>query len=78
MEGKVTVRALIKIKSIAAEHFTVLADEATDQQLSLVLSFVDGDFNIREDFIALFVCLKCASIIIIINNSYKALFFNQS
>ena len=83
MEGKVTARALTKTKSIAAKHFTVLADEVTDLQLFLVFSFVDGDINIREDFIAyfvcLFVCLKCASIVImIINNSYKALFFNQS
>ena len=57
MEGKVTARALTKTKSIAAKHFTVLADEVTDQQLSFVFSFVDGDINIREDFIACFVCL---------------------
>ena len=56
-EGKVTARALTKTRSIAAKHFTVLADEVTDQQLSLVFSFVDGDINIREDFIACFVCL---------------------
>jgi len=39
----------------AAKFFTILADEVTDcsnlEQVSIVIRFVDGDKNIREDFL---------------------------
>ena len=43
-----------------AQYFSILADEATDssnkEQLPLVIRFVDGGNNIREEFVGFFEC----------------------
>ena len=43
-----------------AGYFSIIGDEATDssnnEQLSLVIRFVDKDINVREEFLAFFEC----------------------
>ena len=54
------IRKSIVMEVKAAKEFSILADEASDvsckEQLSLVVSFVDQDSNIREEFLGFLHC----------------------
>lgn len=54
------IRDKIVLEVKKAKIFTIICDEACDsstkEQMSLVLRFVDEEFNVREDFIAFIHC----------------------